>query len=171
MASTRVDTRELKKFMKLMNKAVRKDFEREIAQWLESLGHELLRLIQDEIIRKQVVDTRLLLNSFEKGTNDNVWKASDGGLTLEVGTNIEYAKYVNDGHWTNKRGQDSRFVPGEWRGDRFVYIRGHNRGMVLRQQWIEGTHYWESALRIFERMFPRALDRKVQEWLNKYFKV
>lgn len=169
MARTTVDTRQFTKFMKLMNAAARKDFEKEVTVWLEGLGHELLRLIQDEIIRKQVVDTRLLLNSFDKGGRENVWEATDGGLTLEVGTNVEYAEYINDGHWTNKRGQESRFVPGEWQGDRFVYMRGHNRGMVLRQQWIEGYHYWESALRIFNNIFPRALDRKVQEWLNKYF--
>ena len=165
-----VDTREVRRFMGLMNQAARKDFEKELALWLESLGHELLRLVQDEIIRKKVVDTRLLLISFEKGGTDNTWKTSDGGLTLEVGTDVEYAKYVNDGHWTNKRGQESRFVPGEWRGSRFVYIRNHNRGMVLKQQWVEGSHYWESALKIFNRIFPKALDRKAQEWLNKYFK-
>lgn len=41
--------------------------------------------------------------------------------------------------------------------------------MVLRQQWVEGYHYWESALRILEQMLPSLLERKMAQWLNEYF--
>lgn len=77
---------------------------------------EFLDLIQDEIIRTETTDTRWLLNSFQRGHSENVWSISNGGLTLEVGTNVNYATYANDGHM-----QNSRFVPGYWKGDRFVY--------------------------------------------------
>lgn len=165
-----IDVKEFEKFFKKLNKAAKKDFKKQIAIWFDSCGFEFLRVVQDEIIRKKVVDTRLLLNSFEKGGEDNIWKVSDGGLTLEVGTNVEYGEYANDGHWTNKKGQKSRFVPGQWQGGRFIYQKGAKTGMVLMQKWVEGSHYWESAIRIFERIFEKSLDKKMQEWMDSYFK-
>ena len=115
------------------------------------------------------MDTRLLLISFNKGGDGNLWEMSEGGLTLEIGTNVKYAAYVNDGHWTNPQGVETRFVPGVWQGDRFIYQPGAKTGMVLRQRWVEGKHYWESAVRIFEKMFPNVIEVKIQQWLDKYF--
>ena len=40
---------------------------------------------------------------------------------------------------------------------------------MLKQKWVTGAHYWESALRIMDKIFPQALDRRMQEWLDKYF--
>ena len=115
-------------------------------------------------------DTRQLLASFEKGEQGNVWELSDGDLTLEVGTNVDYASYVNDGHWTNPKGVQYRFVPGYWLDDgRFIYDPSAEGGMVLKQHWVEGKHYWESALRILDKMMPDLLDAKLQTWLDEYF--
>ena len=47
--------------------------------------------------------------------------------------------------------------------------KASNEGMVLKQHWVEGAHYWESALRIIDRLFPELLDRKLQEWMDQYF--
>ena len=41
--------------------------------------------------------------------------------------------------------------------------------MVLRQQWVEGYHFWESGLNIIEKMMPKLLEAKLQEWLDRYF--
>lgn len=41
--------------------------------------------------------------------------------------------------------------------------------MVLKQQWVEGYHYWESGLKIIEEMIPKLLENKLQAWLNDYF--
>ena len=144
-------------------------FKKEAALFMEGLGIEFLRIVEDEITRRNAVDTRLLLGSFHKGGDENVWELDEGGLTLEVGTNVKYAEYVNDGHWTNKTGVDSRFIPGEWNGDKFIYQPGAKTGMVLEQQWIAGKHYWESAIRIIEKMFPELLEPKIQQWLEQYF--
>lgn len=90
MASNfKIDTRELDKFFKKFKKVASKEFKKEVATWLEAMGFEFLDIIQDEIIRTKTVDTRLLLNSFQKGNGENIWKISNGGLTLEVGTNVE----------------------------------------------------------------------------------
>lgn len=168
-AAVEFDFGEIRAFLARLRQAAQGDFKKEIELFMEGLGLEFLRLVEDEIIRREVMDTRLLLVSFEKGGSDNVWEVSDEGLTLEVGTNVAYAAYVNDGHWTNPKGVDSRFVPGVWSGDRFIYQPGAKTGMVLKQKWVEGSHYWESALRILERMYPDLLDAKLQDWLDKYF--
>lgn len=169
MATVEFDMSEFREFFQRMERAARGDFRKELEQFMEGLGNEFLRILQDEIVRRQVIDSRLLLASFEKGNDQNVWEISDGGLTLEVGTNVEYAGYVNDGHWTNTKGVERRFVPGYWEGDRFIYDRSAEGGMMLKQQWVEGAHYFDSALRILDRIFPELLERKLQEWLDNYF--
>ncbi|EEM68486.1 hypothetical protein bthur0009_54820 [Bacillus thuringiensis serovar andalousiensis BGSC 4AW1] len=62
-----------------------------VALWLEASGFQFLEEVQNQIISLAVVDTRRLLNSFTKSDSNNIWRSSDGGLVLEVGTNVEYA--------------------------------------------------------------------------------
>ena len=164
-----LDTEGFRRFFERLGEAARGDFKREISVFMEGLGVEFLRVLQDEIIRREVMDSRLMLASFEKGSSDNVWVLNEGDLTLEVGTNVKYAKWVNDGHKTNPEGVESRFVPGRWEGERFIYDRNEKGGMVLKQKWIPGAHYWESGLHIIERMYPHLLDAKLQQWLDRYF--
>ena len=169
MAVFSVDFSQYKAFIERLKQAGSGDFKNELALFLEGAGYELLRIVQDEIIRLKVMDTRLLLQSFYKGREENVWTLDEGNLTLEIGTNVKYATYVNDGHWLNPKGVDSRFVPGRWEGHRFIYDPDAKTGMVLKQKWVEGAHYWENALRSFEKIFPELLDTMVQRWIDKYF--
>lgn len=164
MVEIEVDTSELRSFFDKCVKAGGGELKREFELFLEGIGMEFLRIIQDEIISKQVVDTRLLLNSFQKGEKDNVWELNQGNLILEIGTNVDYAKYANDGHW-----QDKRFIPGKWSNDRFVYDPNEKSGMMLTAKRVEGKHYWENAIEVLERTIPDCLDSKLQEWLDKYF--
>jgi len=156
-------------FVGRLRQAASGGFRDELELFMKGLGTEFLRLVEDEIIRRRVMDTRLLLASFHEGGDGNVWEVRDGGLTLEVGTALEYASFVNDGHWTNPKGVESRFVPGAWEGDRFVYDPGAKTGMVLKQKWVEGSHYFDSAARVFEKMFPDILEAKFQKWIDRYF--
>ena len=169
MATVEIDFAEYKEFFEKLARAGNRDFRKELETWLEGLGIELLRIIEDEIIRREVVDTRLLLHSFTKGNAENIWEISDGGLTLEVGTHVDYASYVNDGHWTNSAGVAVRFVPGTWNGDKFQYQPGAKTGMCLKQQWVKGKPYFDSALRIFEAVLPELCEAKLQQWLDNYF--
>ena len=164
-----IDLSQLGDFIRLLDQAGHGRFKKDLVQFLEGLGNEFLRIVEDEIIRKNALDTRLLLNSFHKGSPENVWIAKDGGLSLEVGTNVEYASYVNDGHWTNPKGVATRWVPGYWTGDRFVYSPNAKTGMLLKQKWVEGKHYWESAIRIMDKMIPRFVEKKINDWLKSYF--
>lgn len=145
------------------------DFKNELCKIVEGLGTEFLRIIEDEIIRLKVIDTRLLLSGFHKGDSNNIWEISDGGLTLTVGTNVEYAAFVNDGHWTCGNGKDMRFVPGYWEGSKFRYDPSAKTGMMLKQKFVKGKHYWENGIRIMEKILPGVIEAKMQEWLDSYF--
>lgn len=169
MATVEFDMAEFREFFQRLENAARGDFRKEMELYLEAVGFDFLRVVQDEIVRREVMDSRLLLASFEKGNDGNVWELTEGDLTLEVGTNVSYASYVNDGHWTNTKGVERRWVPGYWQGDRFIYDPGAKTGMLLKQHWVEGKHYFESALRIYEKIFQASAEAKLQEWMDKYF--
>lgn len=169
MARVELDTAEFREFFEKCAAAGTSDFKAEMALYLEGLGNEFLRIVEEEIIARKVMRTRNLLKSFHKGGNDNVFEMNEGNLTLEVGTNVTYAAYVNDGHWTCAKGEEKRFVPGYWKDDEFIYDPSASEGMVLKQKWVEGKHYWEASLKIMEKVLPNYLDEKLQQWLDNYF--
>ena len=167
-----VDMSDFKNFFGNVEKAAKGGFRKELELFLEGLGNEFLRILQDEIVRLKVIDTRTLLASFEKGSDGNVWRLAEGNLVLEVGTNVNYAAYVNNGHWTNAKGVERRWVPGHWEGERFIYDPSETKsGILLKQHWVEGKDYWESALRILKKIYPKLLEAKSQEWINSYFGI
>ncbi|MGJ9460116.1 HK97 gp10 family phage protein [Oceanobacillus sp. CF4.6] len=161
----------LEEFMEAVKKAADGGFQDKLELWLEAMGMEFLDMVQDEIIRTETVDTRRLLNSFGKGDRENMWSINEGGLSLEVGTNLEYASFANDGHTTVdlNSGKDSRWVPGYWSGDRFVYEPGSDEGMLLILKWVDGTNYWDNAFAIFEKIFEKSLDVQLQKWMDAEF--
>lgn len=164
MAKLKINTKDLDRFMSKLSKQADKDLQKEVALWLEASGFQFLEEVHRMIISMQVVDTRRLLNSFTKGGEGNIWTISSGGLSLKVGTNVDYAVYVNDGHWTNPKGVKSRFVPGYFKNGKFEYDPKSDTGMVLKQQWIEGQPYWDNALIIFEKMFQESFKKKLVQW-------
>lgn len=161
-----VEANEMKDFFSKLNSAGNGNFEKALGEFLDGLGLEFLRIIQDEIIRKKVMDTRLLLSSFHKGSGGNIWELSEGGLTLTVGTNVEYASYVNDGHWTCTKGEKMRFVPGYWTGGRFVYDPKAETGMILKQKFVKGKHFWEDGIKILEKMLPSMTEKMIKDFFE-----
>ncbi|MBC6308120.1 HK97 gp10 family phage protein [Listeria sp. FSL L7-1582] len=161
----------LEEFVNQLGK-FKKELPNEFKKWLDASGMAFLDIVQDEIIRTETVDTRRLLNSFTKSAWNNVFIIADGGMTLEVGTNVEYAWYVNDGHFTidPNSGKDRRWVPGHWKGDSFVYDPGSQTGMLLTFKWIDGTNYWDTAIAIFEKLFEQGMERKLQQFMDECFK-
>lgn len=163
------DFGELKSFFNRMDKAAKGGFLDQLALYLEGVGFEFLRIMEDTIIDLEVVDTRLLLNSFHRGEEGNVWEFSGDGLTLEVGTNVEYAAYVNNGHWTCKQGQEKRFVPGYWQGDKFIYDPSAKSGMVLKAKYVQGRHFYEKAMETLDKIYPPMAEKMLQRWIDEYF--
>lgn len=195
-----IDYSELSAFFDQVEAAGNGALKEELKKFVEGIGDEFLRIVSEEIIRREVVDSRLLLHSFQKGSSDGVWIIRDGGLTLEVGTNVEYASYANDGHWIldedNKHalrykadtkngkhkagelklfnGSAARFVPGRWEGERFIYDPNAKTGMLLRQNWVEGSHFLDGAggaIRTMEKMLPGLMEAKITKWLQDYLGI
>ena len=133
----------------------------EAADALEEIGEKFLDMVCDEIMAANNVDTRLLLSSFHRGSANNIWQMNSGALTLTVGSALDYAKYVNDGH----RQQPGRFVPGVWSGSRFTYIPGAKSGMVLKASFVAGSHFFDNA----ETRIQRTMDKEIQEFFDKFW--
>lgn len=136
---------------------------------MEGVGNEFLRIVQDEFInRNKNTGYGQLLASFTRDGKENVWRYEDDYCTLEVGTSVSYAVYVNSGHRTSAEGKN-RFVPGYWQGDRFIYDPSAEGGMMLKFHWVKGLYFWEAATHAMERMLPTILEKKLQEWIDNYF--
>lgn len=131
---------------------------------LEEAGNEFLAIVQEEIMNANHVDTRLMLDSFHRGSGYNVFELDLGGLTLTVGTRVGYAKWVNDGH-----GQKAgRFIPGLWSGDKFQYIPGAKTGMVLKASIVHGSGFFDKAEDVLKRMFPKIAEEKFRGFAQRY---
>lgn len=132
---------------------------------LEEAGNEFLDIVQDEIMRAENVDTRLMLDSFNRGSGYNIFELDLGGLALTVGTRVEYAKWVNEGHAQ----QPGRFIPGIWNGERFQYIQGAKTGMVLKATRTKGSGFFDKSIAVIKRMFPDIAEAKFRRFISRYF--
>jgi hypothetical protein len=145
--------------------AIKADLEPYAGKVLEEVGEEFLDVVQAAIEGAGNVDKGKLLASFSKNGSGNVWQLNTGALTLTIGTNVEYAKWVNDGH----RQQPGRFVPGFWEGNHFRYSPGAKSGMVLKASFVQGSHYFDKSVQILERMFPEMADKSFEQFFRRYF--
>lgn len=169
MADLKIDFGEYNAFVIRLGTA-NTDFQKELVKFIEALGLEFIDILQDQIISKGNVDTGSLLTSFEKGEKGNIWKLDEVNYSLEIGSDLDYASFVNDGHYTCSKGQIGRWVPGVWNGDKFVYQANAKTGMYLRQQWVEGSHYFDSAVKVMEKVMPKYVEKKLEMWIESYFK-
>jgi hypothetical protein len=177
-ANVSYDFSEYRAFFEKMA-AAKNDFKDELNKWLEAAGIAFLEEVREQIISRRVIRTSYLLHTFERGGSDNVWEADFGALKLEVGSNLEYALWTNNGHrtfdpsktkhFTLPNGEAARFVPGYWSGDEFIYDPNAKGGMVLKFHWVEGKHYFDAALKVFAPQFEKSFENKLQEWLTQYF--
>ena len=117
---------------------VLRHFGTDLDTYVDAMGYTFLGEVRREILRQQLVDTRLMVNSFQRGGLSSVWERSK--TAIEVGSSVEYVKYVNEGHWT--RGGKS-FVPP--------------------------THFFDNAYRITERILEADLQKKFDDSIRKGF--
>lgn len=124
---------------------------------LERMGN----IYHAEIIPNVPVDTSRLVDSlfvFGEGIPQDY---------VEVGTNVEYALYVNDGHV-----QHRRFLPAEKLtvGGRTKYLKNSNqKGIMLSERYVNGAFFMEKGMQSakpkFERLvesFMRQIAREVE---------
>ena len=159
----------LQDFAEQLKAATGAGLKKDIAEFLNAAGVEFLRIVQSELKSSHTVVTGNLIGSFGMGGSGNIWEIGDGGFSLTVGSNVEYASYVNDGHFTTPAGVERRFVPGYKKGRRFVYDPSAKGGITLVRKWISGKHYWEAAIRHSEPILQKEAEIAIDKWVAKYF--
>lgn len=116
---------------------------------LERMGN----IYHSEIIPNVPVDTSRLV--------DNIFVFGDGIPQdyVEIGTNVEYALYVNDGHV-----QHRRFLPADRLsvGGKSKYLskRGQ-KGIMLKERYVAGSFFMEKG---YEGAKPR-IERLVESFM------
>lgn len=159
-----IDVNQLEKFAKSCEAALA-DLKPYAGKVLEEAGEEFLDIVQSAIQNAGNVDKGKLLASFERGGSGNIWELNTSGLTLTIGTNVEYAKWVNDGH----KQQPGRFIPGYWEGNHFKYSPGAKTGMTLKASFVAGSHFFDESVQTLQRMLPGMTVRAFEQFFQRYF--
>lgn len=133
-----------------------KRFSNLVDKWAEKKALLLTRMgniYHAEIIPHVPVDTSRLVDSifvFGEGIPQDY---------VEVGTNVEYALYVNDGHVQHKR-----FLPADRLsvGGKAKYLKGNNqKGIMLKERYVQGAFFMEKG---FNSAKPR-LERLINSFM------
>ena len=135
-----------------------------VDKWEDKKGKLLERMgniYHAEIIPNVPVDTSRLVDSifvFGEGIPQDY---------IEVGTNVEYALYVNDGHV-----QHWRFLPADKLtvGGKTKYLKnGNQKGIMLSERYVNGAFFMEKGMQSakprLERLaesFMRQIAREVE---------
>lgn len=103
------------------------------------------------------VDTGNLRGRWELS---QVFRKGDS-LYIVIFNPVIYASFVEDGHM-----QHARWLPGEWQGKSFKYIKGHDKGMMLTDRWVPGYHMARISINKIERELPMRYDRAFKEFIK-----
>ena len=115
---------------------------------LERMGN----IYHEEIIPHVPVDTSRLVDSifvFGEGIPQDY---------VEVGTNVEYGLFVNDGHVQHKR-----FLPAERLsvGGKAKYLKNGGKGIMLSERYVSGKFFMEKG---FTSAKPR-IERLIESFM------
>ena len=121
------------------------------------------------------VDTGRLRNSVDfspgSSTSEPFEGKSEGTIlpidedTIEITTNVDYAKLVNDGFTMKKR-----FLPAKYLdtpAGRKYLKDGNTKGIMLKPKFIKGTHFFEKGLQNSEPQIMVEIDRWLNELIGK----
>lgn len=133
------------------------NFGKLVDKWDDKKRILLLRMgniYHGEIIPHVPVDTSRLVDNFF---------VFDDGIPqdyVEVGTNVEYALYVNDGHV-----QHRRFLPAERlsAGGKAKYLKNGGKGIMLSERYVQGKFFMEKG---FNSAKPR-LTRLINSFMEQ----
>ena len=133
-------------------------FSKLVDKWRDKKAILLQRMgniYHEEIIPNVPVDTSRLV--------DNIFVFGEGISQdyVEVGTNVEYALYVNDGHV-----QHRRFLPADSLtvGGKAKYLKKNDqKGIMLRERYVQGAFFMEKG---FNSAKPR-LERLINSFMTQ----
>ena len=128
------------------------NFSKLVDKWEEKKKVLLQRMgsiYHAEIIPHVPVDTSRLV--------DNIFVFEDGIPQdyVEVGTNVHYALYVNDGHVQHKR-----FLPAERlsAGGRAKYLKNGAKGIMLSEKYVSGKFFMEKGFNSAKPRLETLID-------------
>lgn len=144
-----------------------REFEKLLANFkdLQKQHEVFIRNFLVEMGMRAIVQTKKL-TPVDTGNLRNNWELSQAyrkgdELYILLFNPTEYASFIEDGHM-----QRSRWVPGEWQGDRFEYIPGAKTGMMLKEKWIPGHHMARISINKVERELPMRYGRAFKEFIK-----
>ncbi len=127
-------------------------------QLLIKLGNQYKEEVMRALDRGQHVDRSTLIDSFEI----HVFGKKD---YVEVGTNLDYALYLNDGHVQHKRllPVSSLTVKGKTKNYHTVKGKGGMRFVTLSERYIPGVHFMEEAGRNCKPRWEKAVHSFMEQ--------
>lgn len=138
-------------------------FEALIDKWEEKkvvLLNKIGNILDAEIKPLVPVDTSRLADSFA------FYVDVSGSLgSVEYGTDVEYALYVNDGHV-----QHRRFLPAERlsANGKSVYLKKKDqKGIMLSERYIQGEFFLEKGAQSAKPRIERACDSWLRDTLRE----
>lgn len=112
-------------------------------------------IYHEEVIPHIPVDTSRLVDSFF---------VFDDGIPqdyIEVGTNVKYALYVNDGHVQHKR-----FLPADRLsvGGKKKYLKNKDqKGIMLKESYVPGSFFMEKGMNSAKPRLKRLVDSFMEQ--------
>ena len=134
------------------------NFSRFVDKWEEKkavLLKRMANIYQSEVKPLVPEDTSRLVDSisvFGEGIPQDY---------IEVGTNVEYALYVNDGHVQHKR-----FLPAERLsvGGRKKYLKNKDqKGIMLSERYVQGKFFFEKGYNASKPRWERAVNSFMEQ--------
>lgn len=134
------------------------NFSRFVDKWEEKkavLLKRMANIYQSEVKPLVPEDTSRLVDSisvFGEGIPQDY---------IEVGTNVEYALYVNDGHVQHKR-----FLPAERLsvGGRAKYLKNKDqKGIMLSERYVQGKFFFEKGYNASKPRWERAVNSFMEQ--------
>jgi hypothetical protein len=111
-------------------------------------------IYHSEVIPHIPVDTSRLVDNFF---------VFDEGIPqdyIEVGTNVHYALYVNDGHVQHKR-----FLPAERlsAGGKSKYLKQGAKGIMLQERYVAGKFFMEKGMNDAKPRLKTLIDSFMEQ--------
>ncbi len=115
------------------------------------------------------------LTPVDSGDLRNRWELSEiyiegDTLCIDMINSLDYASFVEDGHW-----QRSRWVPGQFINGKFVYQHysryGPNLnnigGMMLKEKWIPGHYMARVSIAKVKKEIPKRFERAFLQFMKE----
>lgn len=121
---------------------------------LERMGN----LCHSEIIPHVPVDTSRLVDSI------SVFGDGIPQDYVEVGTNVHYALYVNDGHV-----QHRRFLPADRlsAGGKSKYLSEGSKGIMLKERYVNGAFFMEKGVNSAKPRLTRLVKSFMEQCMRE----